>query len=152
MLLAGVALALLLAPLDLARQLPVRDDPSRLAALLVDLAGVAVATIGQLGLVGVAAGARPAAWLPVGATHVGRALRAHPRALLAGLWAAGAVSACVTIPVSVAALGATQVLGPLQSPSTSALLVATAGDAVATALTAPYFAVLAAGLGARVRA
>lgn len=151
MLLAGVALALVLAPLDLARQLPVRDSPSVLAALLVDLVGVAVAVLGQLVLVGVAAGARPAGWLPVGAAHVGRALRAHPQALLAGLLTAGAVSACVTLPVSVAALGAAQVLGPLQSPSTSALLVATAGDAVATALTAPFFAVLAAGLGVRVR-
>lgn len=54
-----------------------RDDPSRLAALLVDLVGVAVATLGQLVLVSVAVGARPAGWLPVGAADVGRALRSH---------------------------------------------------------------------------
>ena len=152
LLLAGVVLALLLAPLDLARQLPVRDDPSRLAALLVDVIGVAVAAVGQLALVGVAAGARPARWLPDGTATTLRAVREHPRALLGGLLLAGAVSACITMPVSVAALGLGQVLGPLRGPSTSALLIATAGDAVGTALTAPYFALLAAGLApARLR-
>lgn len=45
-LLGGVALALLLAPLDLERQLLVRDDPSRLHALLVDLVGVVTAAVG----------------------------------------------------------------------------------------------------------
>ncbi len=138
--LGGIALALLLVPLDLGRQLLVRDDPSRLHALLVDVLGVATATIGQLALVGALAGT--SGWLSGGTRLTLAALRRQPKGFLTGLVAAGAVSALLTVPASVAALSVSQVIGPLDSPSVGALLVATASDALGTAVTAPYFAVL----------
>ena len=139
---AGVALALVLLPLDLGRQLPVRDDPSLLHALLVDALGVVLATVGQLAVVGALTGSRPARWLADGTARTLAALRAHPAPLLLGLVLAGAVSGLLTVPASVLALGADQVLGPLQDPPLSRLLVAGASDAVGTAVTAPFFALL----------
>ena len=139
-LLAGLAVALTLAPLDLGRQLLVRDDPSRLHALLVDLVGVATGAVAQVVLVGLLAARR--AWLTAGVRLVLAALRRRPAALVAGLLLAGAVSAVLTLPVSVAALSPGQVVGPLDGPPLSALLTATASDVVATAVTAPYFALL----------
>lgn len=146
-LVAGALLAAALIVPDFLRQLPVRDDPSRLDALLVDLLGVLTATIGQVALVGALGGAPARRWLARGVELVLRAARRRPAALLAGLVAAGAVSAVLTLPVSIAALGLGQVIGPLRDPSLGTLGVATLSDAVATAVTAPYFALLAGRLG-----
>lgn len=138
----GLAGALLNAVPDLGRQLLVRDDPSRLHALLVDVIGVLTAAVLQVGLVGLLAGARPARWLPEGLRLLLAALRRHPRPLLTGLVAAGTVSALLTLVPSVALLGFGQVLGPLRGPSVGTLLLAQLSDVVATAVTAPYFALL----------
>ncbi len=129
---------------DLLRQLPVRDDPSRWHALLVDAVGVASAAVLQLALVGLLAGLPARRWLSGGVGLLVRALRRRPGVVVAGLVLAGAVSAVITLPVSVAALSAEQVLGPLEDPPLSALLIAQLSDVVATALTAPYWALLVA--------
>ena len=145
----GLLAALLLAVPDFCRQLPVRNDPSYAHALVVDVIGFVSAALVQLALVGVAAGARPGRWLPTGVRLALAGLRDHPLVILGGLVCAGAVSAVLTLPVSVAALGVRQVIGPLHGPSIAALLVAQASDVVATAVTAPYFAVLVASLPRR---
>ena len=136
----GLAAALLLAVPDLLRQLPVRADPSRLHALLVDVVGVLTATAVQVALIGLLAGRRPA--LREGAALLAEALRRRPGTVLAGLVLVGLVSALLTLVPSVALLGFGQVLGPLQDPPLSDLLLAQLSDVVATALTATYFAVL----------
>ena len=145
----GLVAALLLAVPDFLRQLPVRNDPSYAHALLVDVVGVLSAALVQLALVGAAAGARPGGWLPTGVRLALAGLRDFPLVVVGGLVCAGAVSAVLTLPVSIAALGAQQVIGPLHGPPISALLVAQASDVVATAVTAPYFAVLVASLPRR---
>jgi len=137
---AGLLAALLLAVPDLLRQLPVRSDPSRLHALLVDVIGVGTATVVQLALVGLLGGRRPA--LRGGLALLLEALRRRPGAVLGGLVLAGLVSALLTLVPSVALLGYGQVLGPLQDPPLRDLLLAQASDVVATALTATFFAVL----------
>lgn len=152
-------LALTLLPLDLLRQLPVRDDPSLLHALLVDVLGVGMATVGQLALIGylaIAAGrsmprnvAAVGRWVPQGLAVALSALRSDPGTLIGGLVLAGAVSAVLTVPASVLALGAGQVIGPLQDPPLSRLLAAGLSDALATAVTAPWFACLAVNLSQR---
>ena len=141
---AGLAAALLLAVPDLGRQLLVRDDPSYAHALLVDVVGVLTAALVQLALVGLVAGEPARRWLTGGVRLLLVALRERPVVVLAGLVCAGAVSALLTVPASVAALGVQQVIGPLTGPPISALLLAQASDVVATAVTAPYFAVLVA--------
>lgn len=135
----GLVAALLLAVPDLARQLPVRDDPSRVAALLVDVVGVLSAGIVQVGLIGLLAGL---ALLGGGLALLLRAVRAHPGTVLAGLAAAGGVSALLTLVPSVLLLGYAQVLGPLRDPPLWQLVAAQASDVVATGITAPWFAVL----------
>lgn len=143
-LLTGLLAALLLAVPDLLRQLPVRDGSGgRAGALVVDALGVLSATVVQVAVVGIVAGV-PA--LRGGAALVLRALHERPGALLTGLVVIGAASALITLPVSVAALGAAQVLGPLEGPTVTALLVAQTSDVLATALTAPWFALLVARL------
>jgi hypothetical protein len=145
----GLAGALLLAVPDLARQLLVRDDPSRLHALLVDAVGFLSGGMLQLALVGLLAGEPARRWLTSGVLLLGEALRRRPGTVLTGLVAAGGVSALLTLPPSIAALGWRQVLGPLNDPSLSALAVAQLSDVVATALTAPYFALLVARCAGR---
>ena len=137
--LVGLAAALLLAVPDLGRQLPVRDDPSRLHALLVDVVGVVTAGVVQVALIGLLAGLPP---LRGGAALLRQAVRRRPGAVLAGLAAAGATSALLTLVPSVLLLGYGQVLGPLQDPPLGHLVAAQASDVVATALTAAWFAVL----------
>lgn len=140
----GLVASVLLAVPDLGRQLLVRDDPSRWHALLVDVVGVLSATLVQVALVGAATGAPFARWLPAGTRRLLQVVRERPSLVLAGLAAAGAVSAVLTLPASVAVLGPGQVLGPLRDPALWKLGVAQLSDLVATAVTAPYFAVLVA--------
>jgi hypothetical protein len=52
------------------------------------------------------------------------------------------VSALLTVPASVAALGVDRVLGPLDSPGAGAFTVATLSDLVASAVTLPFLAVV----------
>ena len=142
----GLVAALLLAVPDLARQLPVRDDPSRLAAAGVDVVGVLAAGVVQVALIGLLAGVAPMRG-GLGLLHGGLALlrdavRTRPGLVLAGLAAAGGTSALLTLVPSVLLLGYAQVLGPLRDPPLWQLVAAQASDVVATALTAPWFAVL----------
>lgn len=137
--LLGLAGALLLAVPDLLRQLPVRDGQGGLpAALLVDAVGVLTAAVVQVGLVGLVngTGARSGPGLVL------EALRRCPGVVVAGLAAAGAVSALLTLVPSVALLGYGQVLGPLDSPPLADLVLAQVSDVVATAVTAPWFGLL----------
>ena len=58
------------------------------------------------------------------------------------------MSALITLPASVIALGADRVLGPLDAPGVVPFAVATLSDALASAATLPFLAlvlVLAAG-------
>lgn len=138
---AGLVGTLLLAVPDLTRQLPVRDDPSRLHALVVDVIGVACAAVLQIGLVGLVAGGPSRRWLPEGLRLVLGALRRAPGALIGSLVALGAVSALLTLVPSLLLLGR-QVLGPLHDPALGLLVAAQVSDVVATAVTAPAFALV----------
>ena len=137
--LRGLAVAMVLAVPDLLRQLPVRDDPSRLHALAVDVIGVLSATVAQVALIGMLAGLP---WLVGGMHLLVAAVRRRPGTVLAGLAGAGAVSALITLVPSVALLGYGQVLGPLEDPPLRDLVLAQVSDVLATALTASWFAVL----------
>ncbi len=143
--LVGLAGALLLAVPDLLRQLPVRDDPSYPHALLVDVVGVLTAAVLQVALIGLLNGGSAASGVGLLLT----AVRRSPGTVLAGLALAGSVSALLTLVPSVALLGPGQVLGPLQDPPLRTLLLAQASDVVATAVTAPWFALLVGVLSGR---
>ena len=155
--LASAAVTLVNTVPDVVRQLLVWDDPRVGAAVLVDVIGFLTALAAQLWLTGVVAG------LPAdgGLQHRGaltrgtalawRAAVRAPRTVIAGVLVGGGVSALVTIPASVAALGLGQVLGPLDGPPVGGFVVAAVSDAVASWLTLPFLAlvlVLAAGLPA----
>jgi hypothetical protein len=71
-----------------------------------------------------------------------RAVRLAPLTVLAGVVVGGAVSALITLPASVLALGADRVLGPLDSPGVVPFAVATLSDAVASAVTLPFLALV----------
>ncbi|WP_299951253.1 hypothetical protein [uncultured Modestobacter sp.] len=143
---------------DVARQVLVWDDPRLAAALAVDAVGFTTGLIAQLWVTGALAGlpagrgAETAGALRRGVVLAGRAVRRAPGTVLAGVAAGGAVSALLTIPASVAALGAGRVLGPLDSPGVGAFTVATVSDLVASTATLPFLAVvvvLASGWPAR---
>ena len=138
---------------DVLRQVLVWSSPSALAALAVDVVGFLTALVAQVWVVGalvpmaVGGGARPASWSGRGALRRGlrtsaSAVRAAPGTVLAGVVTGGAVSALVTVPASVAALGWRSVLGPLGDPPAGAFAVAAASDVVASALTLPYLALV----------
>lgn len=61
--------------------------------------------------------------------------------------AGGAVSALLTVPASVAALGANRVLGPLEDPSVGAFAVAAVSDVLASTVTLPFLALVLALVG-----
>ena len=139
---------------DVLRQVLVWDDPSHGAALAVDVIGFLTGLLAQLWVTGALVGLPDDRGLsPVGALGRGtmlalRAVRAAPVTVLAGVVLGGAVSALITIPASVAALGADRVIGPLDSPGVLPFAVATISDLVASATTLPFLAlvlVLAAG-------
>jgi len=142
---------------DVLRQVLVWSSPSSAAALVVDVVGFLTALVAQVWVVGALAALPDGGpWSARGALRRGtelavRAVRTAPGAVLAGVVTGGLVSALVTLPASVAALGWRSVLGPLGDPSAGAFAVAAVSDVVASALTLPYLAlvvVLAArGLG-----
>ncbi|SDD51044.1 hypothetical protein SAMN05660690_4445 [Geodermatophilus telluris] len=133
---------------DVLRQLLVYDDPSVAHALLVDAVGFGTGLLAQLWLTGALTGlpddgrVRPRGALVRGTATALRAVRTSPAAVLAGVVLGGGVSALVTIPPSVAALGVDGVLGPLDAPSAAAFTVATVSDVVASALTLPFLALV----------
>ncbi|MGQ7295344.1 hypothetical protein [Quadrisphaera sp. KR29] len=141
---------------DVLRQVAVWDSPSTAAALAVDVVGFLTGLVAQVWVVGALA-ALPAGspWRAAGALRRGvrlsvTAVRRAPRAVVAGVVTGGAVSALVTLPASVAALGWRSVVGPLGDPPVGAFTVAALSDVVASALTLPYLAlvvVVAAGGG-----
>ena len=147
----------LFAPRWIAGSLGVRPDAARddvALPLLVDVVGLTTGLLAQLWLTGaltdVPGGGRvrTAGALPRGTATALRAVRVSPAAVLAGVVLGGGVSALVTLPPSVAALGFDGVLGPLDAPSAAAFTVATVSDVVASWLTLPFLAlvlVLAAG-------
>ena len=152
--LAALAATLVNTVPDVVRQLLVRDDPSVAAAVLVDVVGFATGLVAQLWVTGaVVALPTGGALAPAGALRRGagvavQAVRAAPGAVALGVVLGGAVSALLTVPASVAALGADRVLGPLDSPGAGAFTVAALSDLVASAVTLPFLAlvlVLAAG-------
>ncbi len=133
---------------DVLRQLLVYRDPGRGAALLVDVVGFATGLLAQLWLTGALTGlpgdgrVRPRSALGRGLATAVRAVRTSPAAVLAGVVLGGAVSACLTLPPSIAALGLDGVLGPLDAPSAAAFTVATLSDVVASWLTLPFLALV----------
>ncbi|GHE10076.1 hypothetical protein [Klenkia taihuensis] len=144
---AAVATAANTVP-DVLRQVLVWEDPDRWHALAVDVVGVATAVVAQLWVTGALLDlprGGPARWRGalVRGTAVGwRALRRAPGTVLAGVVAGGAVSAVLTVPASVAALGADRVLGPLDTPGAGAFAVAAASDALASVVTLPFLALV----------
>ncbi|MGY1694223.1 hypothetical protein ACI780_04845 [Geodermatophilus sp. SYSU D00814] len=133
---------------DVARQLLVYGDPSAGAALLVDVVGFTTGLLAQLWLTGAltdlpgAGRVRPRGALGRGTATALRAVRVSPAAVLAGVVLGGSVSALLTLPASVAALGVDGVLGPLGAPSAAAFTVATVSDVVASWVTLPFLAVV----------
>jgi hypothetical protein len=146
--LAALAATLVNTVPDVVRQLLVRDDPSVAAAVLVDVVGFATGLVAQLWVTGaVVALPMGGALAPAGALRRGtgvavQAVRAAPGTVALGVVLGGAVSALLTVPASVAALGLDGVLGPLDSPSAGAFTVATLSDLVASAVTLPFLAVV----------
>lgn len=140
---------------DIGRQRLVWDDPSGWHALLVDVVGVLTAVVAQLWVTGAVA-AVPAtgrtSW--TGALRRGTALawtavRTAPGTVLAGIVAGGAVSAVLTLPASIGALGLDRVLGPLDSPGVGAFAVAAVSDVVASTVTLPFLALVLVLVAAR---
>jgi hypothetical protein len=133
---------------DVLRQLLVYRDPSPAAALLVDVVGFTTGLLAQLWLTGALTDlpgtgrVRPRGALARGTATALRAVRVSPAAVLAGVVLGGAVSALLTLPPSVAALGVDGVLGPLDAPSVAAFTVATVSDVVASWVTLPFLAVV----------
>ncbi|KQS57811.1 hypothetical protein ASG36_14555 [Geodermatophilus sp. Leaf369] len=158
---AGPAyLAALLATLvntvpDVGRKVLVWDDPSGWHALAVAVVGVLTAAVAQLWVTGVVAGlthdgsARWSGALRRGTGLAWVAVRRAPRTVLAGLVTGGAVSALLTLPASVAALGLDRLLGPLDSPAVGAFAVAAVSDVVASVVTLPFLAFVLVLAGSR---
>jgi len=133
---------------DVVRQLLVWDDPRVAAAVLVDVVGFATAVVAQLWVTGALAGlpdggrARVAGALRRGTGLAWTAVRRAPATVAAGVVLGGAVSALLTVPASVAAIGLPRVLGPLDGPAPGKFAVAAVSDVVASAVTLPFLALV----------
>ena len=139
---------------DVVRQLLVWDDPRWSAALLVDAVGLLTGLLAQLWVTGAVAELpadgplRPGGALRRGADLARAAVRRAPGTVALGVLLGGAVSALLTVPASVIAIGLPRVVGPLDQPSAGGFAAATVSDVVASAVTLPFLAlvlVLAAG-------
>jgi hypothetical protein len=145
---ASLAVTLVNTVPDVLRQLLVYRDPSVAHAVGVDVVGFATGLLAQLWLTGALTGlpgdgrVRPGGALGRGVATAVRAVRTSPAAVLAGVVLGGAVSACLTLPASIAALGLDGVLGPLGAPSAAAFTVATVSDVVASWVTLPFLALV----------
>ncbi len=145
---ASLAVTLVNTVPDVLRQLLVYRDPSRGHALLVDVVGFGTGLLAQLWLTGALTGlpgdgrVRPRGALRRGTATAVLAVRTRPAAVLTGGVLGGTVSALLTVPASVAALGVERVLGPLDAPSAGAFTVATVSDVVASWVTLPFLALV----------
>ena len=133
---------------DVVRQLLVWDDPRVAVAVLVDVVGFATAVVAQLWVTGALAGlpdgapARVARALRRGTGLAWTAVRSAPATVAAGVVLGGAVSALLTVPASIAAIGLPRVLGPLDAPAPADFAVAAVSDVVASAVTLPFLALV----------
>lgn len=133
---------------DVLRQVLVWDDSRYPAALAVDVVGFLTGLVAQLWVTGalaaLPAGGRPALGgaLRRGSELAWTAVRTAPAAVLTGVVLGGAVSALLTLPASMAALGPSRVVGPLDSPGIGAFTVAAVSDVVASAVTLPFLALV----------
>lgn len=138
---------------DVVRQVLVWDDPRVPAAVLSDVVGFLTALVAQLWVTGVLAGlpeggpARIAGALRRGTRVAWTAVRRAPATVATGVVLGGAVSALLTVPASVAAIGLTRVLGPLDAPAPGDFAVAAVSDVVASAVTLPFLALVLAVAG-----
>jgi hypothetical protein len=152
---AAVAVTMVNTVPDVVRQLLVWDDPRVWVALAVDVVGFLTALVAQLWVTGAVAELpedgplRAAGALRRGTGLAWAAVRRAPAAVAAGVVLAGAVSALLTLPASVAAIGWRSVLGPLDDPSAGGFAVATLSDAVASAVTLPFLALVLVIAGGR---
>ncbi|MCF6743667.1 hypothetical protein E9529_05140 [Blastococcus sp. KM273128] len=146
--LAAVVATLVNTVPDVLRHLPVWDDPRVWTAVVVDVIGFLTALLAQLWVTGAVADLpeggplRPRGALGRGTRLALAAVRTAPGTVATGVVLGGAVSALLTVPASVAALGADQVLGPLDDPAASAFAVAAVSDVVASAVTLPFLALV----------
>lgn len=146
--LAAVVATLVNTVPDVLRHLPVWDDPRLWTAVLVDVLGFLTALVAQLWVTGALADLpdggplRRSGALGRGTRLALTAVRTSPGAVATGVVLGGAVSALLTVPASVAALGAGEVLGPLDAPPAGAFAVAAVSDVVASVVTLPFLALV----------
>jgi hypothetical protein len=146
--LAAVAATLVNTVPDVVRQLLVWNDPRVSAAVLVDVVGFLTGLAAQLWVTGAVAdlpsggAVRFAGALGRGTGLAWAAVRTAPGTVAAGVVLGGAVSALLTVPASVAAIGLHRVLGPLDAPSVGGFVVAAVSDVVASAVTLPFLALV----------
>ena len=133
---------------DVARQVLVWDDPRYPVAAAVDVVGFLTGLVAQLWVTG-ALTALPTSGRPAPRSALRRgvgaawtAVRTAPGTVLTGVALGGAVSALLTLPASVAALGLSRVIGPLDSPDVGAFAVAAVSDVVASTVTLPFLALV----------
>lgn len=153
--LAAVAATLVNTVPDVVRQVLVWDDPRVSAAVLVDAVGFLTGLLAQVWVTGALADLpadgplRRTGALRRGASLAWAALRESPGTVAAGVVLGGGVSALLTVPASVAALGLDRVLGPLDEPTAGAFAVAALSDVVASAVTLPFLALVLVLVGHR---
>jgi hypothetical protein len=146
--LAAVAATLVNTVPDVVRQLLVWNDPRVSAAVLVDVVGFLTGLLAQLWVTGAVAGLpaggtlRLAGALARGTGLAWTAVRTAPGTVAAGVVLGGAVSALLTVPASVAAIGLHRVVGPLDGPSAGGFAIAAVSDVVASAVTLPFLALV----------
>ena len=146
--LAAVGATLVNTVPDVVRQLLVWDDPRVASAVLVDVVGFLTAVVAQLWVTGALAGlpeggpTQVAGALRRGTGLAWTAVRRAPATVAAGVVLGGAVSALLTVPASVAAIGLPRVLGPLDGPAPGGFAVAAVSDVVASAVTLPFLALV----------
>jgi hypothetical protein len=146
--LAALAATLVNTVPDVLRQVLVWDDPRFGSAVLVDVIGFLTGLLAQLWVTGAVAalpsdgGLRPAGALRRGTGLAWRAVRTAPGTVLLGVVVGGGVSALLTLPPSIAALGLDRVLGPLDDPGVAGFAVAAVSDVVASAVTLPFLALV----------
>ena len=146
--LAAVGATLVNTVPDVVRQLLVWDDPRASSAVLVDVVGFLTAVVAQLWVTGALVGlpdggaVRGAGALRRGTGLAWTAVRRAPVTVAAGVVLGGAVSALLTVPASVAAIGLPRVLGPLDAPTTGGFALAAVSDVVASAVTLPFLALV----------
>ena len=146
--LAAVAATLVNTVPDVVRQLLVWDDPRVWTAVLVDVVGFLTALVAQLWVTGAVAALpergrlRVAGALRRGTGLAWAAVRTAPGTVATGVVLGGAVSALLTVPASVAAIGWSSVLGPLDGPPAGGFAVAAVSDVVASAVTLPFLALV----------